>query len=58
MPAADAQEIDAYEDLRLALGECKTISDLTRLIHSLSAEQKQDEALMGIVRARQDELKG
>lgn len=51
-------EPDQYEDLRLALGECKSISDLTRLIGDLSPSQKADETLIGIVRARQDELKG
>ena len=51
-------EPDAYEDLRQALSECKTISDLTRLIGDLSPEQKADETLMGIVRERQAEIKG
>lgn len=51
-------EPDQFEDLRLALGECKTISDLTRLIGDLSPAQKADETLMGIVRERQDQLKG
>lgn len=55
LPASD--EPDQYEDLRLALGECKSISDLTRLIGDLSPAQKADETLMGIVRARQEELK-
>lgn len=53
-----SDEPDQYEDLRLALGECRSISDLTRLIGDLSAEQKQDETLMGIVRERQAEIKG
>lgn len=50
-------ELDAYEDLRQALSECKSISDLTRLIGDLSPAQKADETLMGIVRERQEELK-
>lgn len=58
MTATETSELDQYEDLRLALGECRSISDLTRLIHDLTPEQKADEALMMLVRARQNELKG
>lgn len=54
----DADEPDRYTDLRAALGECRSISDLTRLIGDLSPAQKADDALMALVRGRQDELKG
>ena len=59
MQATETQdEPDQYEDLRHALGECQSISDLTRLIGDLSQAQKADDVLMGLVRARQAELKG
>lgn len=55
---ADTDEPDQYTDLRAALGECQSISDLTRLIGDLSPAQKTDEALMNLIRGRQAELKG
>ena len=54
----DNQAFDLYADLRQALGECKTISDLSRLIGDLTQEQKANDELMAIVRYRQSELKG
>lgn len=51
-------EPDQYEDLRLALGECKSVSDITRLVQVMSPAQKQDASIQLLVRARQAELKG
>lgn len=55
---ADADEPDQYTDLRAALAECQSISDLTRLVQVLSQDQKQDATLRSLVRTRQAELKG
>jgi hypothetical protein len=55
-PAPEPAE-DRFLDLRLALGECKSQSDITRLVHDLTKEQKQDGELVALVRAREEELK-
>lgn len=56
LPQAE-DEPDRYLDLKLALSECKSQSDITRLVHDLTKEQKQDGVLVGLVRAREAELK-
>lgn len=56
LPQAE-DEPDRYLDLKLALSECKSQSDITRLVHDLTKEQKQDGVLVGLVRTREAELK-
>lgn len=56
LPPSD-DEPDRYFDLKLALGECKSQSDITRLVAELSKDQKQDGVLVGLVRTREAELK-
>ena len=48
---------DRYLDLRNALDQCQSQSDITRLVHDLSKAQKQDATLVAIIRAREAELK-
>jgi recombination protein RecT len=55
---SDAQEFDQYADLLVALSDCKSVSDITRLVQVLSQDQKQSATIQSMVRARQSELKG
>ena len=55
---SDSQEFDLYADLRVALSDCKSVSDITRLVQVLSQDQKQSVTIQSMVRARQSELKG
>lgn len=56
-PDADPSADDRYLDLRNALDQCQSQSDITRLVHDLSKAQKQDATLVAIIRAREAELK-
>lgn len=47
---------DEYFDLRIAIRECETISDIARLLQEMPKKAKAD--LAGVIRQRQDEIKG
>lgn len=56
-PAADQGADDSYLDLRKALDQCQSQSDITRLVADLSKAHKKDATLAAIIRAREAELK-
>lgn len=45
-----------YDDMRLALSECQTISDISRLVASLTKAQKSDATAMKLIRQRQESI--
>jgi hypothetical protein len=49
------QEPDPYTDLRIAINECQTLSDIARLLQEMKPEAKKD--LAGDIRTRQNEIK-
>ena len=46
---------DDYTDLRLALSDCETLSDLSRIVHDMHKDQQ--EALKDYIRQRQETIK-
>lgn len=51
----ETSPIDEYDDLRLAIKECETTSDLARLMNEMSASEKTN--LAEILSAKQSNLK-
>lgn len=52
----DGNHHDEYADLRLAISECQTISDIARLLHDMKPKEKTD--LKEVIRERQETIKG
>lgn len=46
---------DQYDDLRIAIRECESISDISRLLKDMSPREKAD--LADLIRQKQDEIK-
>lgn len=55
--AVDEEQFDPYTDFRLALEDCQTISDVTRLFQGLDAAAKKDETIRALVTERQEIIK-
>lgn len=54
----EAEEaIDPLMDMRLALEDCQSISDVVRLYDGLDADAKKDEAIRSLITERQDQIK-
>lgn len=52
----EPEQDDRYRDMRLVLSECRTVSDISRIVADLTPIQKKDEALMQLIRDRQAEI--
>lgn len=50
------EDDEQYRDLHLALSECQTISDISRLVASLTKPQKGDAGIMKLIRLRQESI--